>query len=656
MSDDVLRWFRTITALTTLFLIAALWQAVMLARELLVTARSTAWLAAFGLGALALVGVVALAVVSWTSAAPRLLAWLARVGRGLARLGRVNFILAALLSVIFPLLVLTPLPEPVGTLIDSGFWRVLIFWLVTLVGAAFIWAGAGMPSLRALAYAALLFAGVHRAAAFLPDISTYPFSLSWSEASRYFYASLFFSENVYGAHANPTVLHATRYMLQALPFLISGLPLWFHRAWQVFLWLATNAAAVWLVVRRVGRGGRGDPAPTMLWAFLFLFQGPIWYHLVVMVIIVLWGTDTRRFGKTLLVVIIASLWAGMSRINWIPFPAALAAALYLLEIPHGKLPLWKYLAPPFFWGLAGAAGGLASQWGYAALSGNALNQFSSSLTSDLLWYRLFPSATYPLGVIPAILLVTLPVGWLIAVRLRGCWGDVTPLRWIGLGGLLFVFFAGGLVVSAKIGGGSNLHNMDAYIAILLVVTAYIVSGKMAAEDRRETGRGNSAPTRMAWGLAIAIPVLFAIGTGAPNKLPDPADTAAAYAEITALIEQADGEVLFIAERHLLTFGDVSGVALVDEYEKVFLMEMAMSGNTPYLEQFAADVRAHRFALIVSEPVRAAVQDRDDQFGEENNAWDAAVSLPLLCFYEPLAAFDEVRVTLLVPKMTPGCSP
>ena len=38
--------------------------------------------------------------------------------------------------------------------------------------------------------------------------------------------------------------------------------------------------------------------------------------------------------------------------------------------------------------------------------------------------------------------------------------------------ILLIFFAGGIVVSVKIGGGSNLHNMDAFLVFLLVAAVY----------------------------------------------------------------------------------------------------------------------------------------------------------------------------------------
>ena len=51
-----------------------------------------------------------------------------------------------------------------------------------------------------------------------------------------------------------------------------------------------------------------------------------------MVILVLWGFDATHFWRNLVLVLVASLWAGISRVNWLPVPGMLAAALYLLEV------------------------------------------------------------------------------------------------------------------------------------------------------------------------------------------------------------------------------------------------------------------------------------------------------------------------------------
>jgi hypothetical protein len=87
------------------------------------------------------------------------------------------------------------------------------------------------------------------AATFWPQISDYPLSMGWSETSRYYYASLFLSERIYGMEIPPPALHPSRYLLQAIPFLINDTSLWFHRFWQVFLWISLPLLTAYLLAR-----------------------------------------------------------------------------------------------------------------------------------------------------------------------------------------------------------------------------------------------------------------------------------------------------------------------------------------------------------------------------------------------------------------------
>jgi hypothetical protein len=49
-------------------------------------------------------------------------------------------------------------------------------------------------------------------------VTTYPLSMGWSEGSRYYYASLYFSKWVYGEAAPLPSLHPSRYLLQSILF------------------------------------------------------------------------------------------------------------------------------------------------------------------------------------------------------------------------------------------------------------------------------------------------------------------------------------------------------------------------------------------------------------------------------------------------------
>ncbi len=180
---------------------------------------------------------------------------------------------------------------------------------------------------------AIVYGVVYVAASFLPSVSGTPFSLGWSEGSRYYYASLFFAPSIYGQAVPLPTLHPTRYLLQSIPFVIHGLPLWSHRLWQALLWVVCNGVAAWALARRVQPVSKMRLWLLAAWSFVFFFQGPIYYHLILCAVPVLLWFDAKHTGRSLLAVVLASLWAGMSRVNWFPVPAALAILLYIMEEP-----------------------------------------------------------------------------------------------------------------------------------------------------------------------------------------------------------------------------------------------------------------------------------------------------------------------------------
>ncbi len=563
------------------------------------------------------------------------------------------FKLGFLLSfIIFPVLVM----ELASQRLANIPLRLLVFCILAGGGAVLFkkgWPQQGWGT--ALLITTLGYGVSYKLASFIPDISGYPFSLGWSEASRYYYASLWFSNKLYGISTPPSVLHPSRYLLQSLPFILTHASLFVHRLWQVILWVVSASLASWLLVRRLDLKSQNQPKVIILcllfWVFLYLFQGPIYYHLLVMVILLLWGFDANHFWRTLILVLLASLWAGISRINWLPVPGLLAASLFILEIPAKGKPLWRYLLPPMIWVAAGTAIAYASQQAYQLWSGNPPAWFGSSFSSDLLWYRLLPNPTFPLGILPSAILVSLPLIGLIFLRLYDHWREYHFVRLLGLITILFVLFIGGVVVSVKIGGGSNLHNLDAYLTLLLVITTYIYFNRFtpdASQAVPEKPHVNSSLKiqkrtqsieHILLGLGIIFPLYFTLSMGGSAPHRDNETAQAALQTIKSATQHAadqGGEVLFINQRHLLTFDYIEGVPLVPEHELVFLMEMAMSNNSAYLDAFHNDIKDQRFAMIVSEPLTTQYQGRNHSFGEENDAWVERISEPVLCYYEPIS--------------------
>jgi hypothetical protein len=506
------------------------------------------------------------------------------------------------------------------------------------------------------------------------DVTTYPFSLTWSETSRYYYASLFFSERIYGLKAPLSVLHSSRYLLQAIPFLIPHSPLWFHRLWQALLWLGVTALAAWSLVRRFRIKDNWARLLLIGWVCLYFFMGSVYYHLMVSaIIILLWfNPQPKTRGKSVLsyaILIVTSIWAGISRVNWYPVPALLAILLYLLESPYHK-PFWKFAGQLLLWFVIGVGVAQLTHLQYISLSGNSPDLFSSSFTSDLLWYRLFPNYTYPPGILFASLAVSFPILFFSFRKSFELKYHVHFWRWVGIISILLVLYVGGLFVSIKIGGGSNLHNLDAYWVALAVIGEYFITNSIVIDKPGQTVEETellnqftrTIPAKYIFAFAVLMVSIYPVfGIHAPFAQ----DSTLTWKSLRRLQKFVDNipphsEVLFITERQLLTFGYLKNIKLIPEYERVFLMEMAMANHRSYLDNFYHDLRAHRFVFIITDPLNLAIQGTCSRFGIENDAWEKKVTEQLLCFYKPYQAarmlLKDVKIQVLEPRSKPaaGC--
>ncbi len=593
-----------------------------------------------------------LAILALTPLGARLLGGLQRLQAALQALGPVALALFAGVAVAMPLIAF----GFYGRFVAETYTRLLLFWALAALGAALLAAWRKSDWLASLPGSLLVVASVYLAGSFLVMAQSYPFSLEWSEISRYYQASMFFDQSLYGIDLPWPVTHPSRYMLQSLPFLLPGSALWLHRLWQALLWIGMPLLTAWLLARRLQIPAGYGRVLFTLWGFLFLMQGAVFYHLLPCVFLVLIGFDRQRLGRSLLFVGLASIWAGLSRINWVPLPGALAALLYFIEVR----PTLRVLSPAYLWrpALFTVGGGLAGLAAYAVYilnSGNPAEYFGSSFTSALLWARLWSNPAFPPGILPGTVLVSLPLLALLALRLRRAGSGLGLWRWLAVAALLLIFFAGGLVVSVKIGGGTNLHNMDAYLVLLLTLACALAAGQYAPQ-----AAGKLATLRVPVGLQAAlllIPIGFAIFSGGPLKMAPAQETAQLLRQIQAEADKAlaDGNpVLFISQRHLVTFGLVKDVPLYPEYEKLFLMEMAISHNQEYLARFAKLIDDHEFGLIITDPlVDRLVSEEQDALAAENNAWVEAVTRVILCAYEPIRTSSNPSVQLLVPHF-PKC--
>jgi len=540
----------------------------------------------------------------------------------------------------------------IGALMNSALWaRLLVFWFLTLLGAI----GLSMRHDRVafaggLAVTALLQAIIHRIAMEFPEITNYPFALGWSETTRFYLASLFVSKEVYGQQLALPIINPSLHILLVPPYWFDA-PLWFHRFWQIAVRYLLLGLTAWALVKLFPLPKRSDRFVFWLWVYLYLFQGPLYFQLALAALIVLWGYRTRQPLWIWIAILVASAWSGLSRINWFPVSASIAAMLYLLEVPYERGKFWKYVLPPTMWIVAGTVTAAITQQIYIFISGVPdPATFYTSLVSDFLWYRLLPNETYVYGVLPGILLVSLPLMLVIIHGLRQRWADWHPVRlsFIFLG--LLAYFIAGLIVSAKIGGGGDLHNMDAYMIMLLSVSSYLFFGRYTPQLKRQ-----AVPVSVPWSvlmLLVVVPVWFSAQTSARFKSYDRSSAASALSDLQAWVDFANEQnrdVLFISQRQMISMHMLQGVNLVPAYEREELMEMAMSDQENYLDAFRADVQNQRFALIVVDPLKFRLLGSNYSMGEENNAWARRVIKPILCNYEVAVSYPEFQLALYVPQ-------
>lgn len=594
------------------------------------------------------------------------------LSKSISRAGWLNGILFVALALAYPLLRIWP----AATRLLRFFTFPFIFGYLVLLGAVLVlatgWIGfkeqstsetglklgrwAGLLT-QCLVVSLVVFGVIYQVALYLPDtgresgITNYPLTLNgYSEASRFYYASLFFSNTVYGLKAPLPALHPTRYMLQSLPFIIPNLPIWFARLWQILLWIGLTWAGATAMVRRLHLTSRTAALAVAGWAFLFFFQGPIYYHLMVCAILVLWGFDRTNFWRSMLVIGTASLWAGISRINWYPVPGLLAVVLYLIEEPAKGKTLVLYWLKPAVWAVSGLVLAYGANSVYEAISGQPKFVFNSSLTSSLLTYRLWPNATYGPGIVLALVVTVIPVTWLILAKVLPRFTAYHLLRWLGIAVVLGVLLVGGFVVSIKIGGGSNLHNLDSFLLLMAVVASHLFFDRMAPDNPERLP--TFTPSWVMLALVLAFPVIPLIANNLTLSVRDDTAVNQGIIKLQSIIDQAapqGKEILFISERQLITFNDIHGVKLTPDYEMTFLMEMAMANNQRYFQLFDQDLKDHRFAMIITYPVGETLQDKNSLFNEENNVYVTHVNKPLLTYYQPETTIQGLNLQILVPR-------
>ena len=543
---------------------------------------------------------------------------------------------------------------PFSNLTEYLFTRAFLLWIFCLIGYACLtalWPERAWPF--RLLTSLLVITVFYRVGTYLPEITNYPLSLGWGESSNINNASFFVADKLFGAPAPLPMINSGRALLNALPFLLPSPQIWISRLWAVILWVSITGITAYLLNRRLGLTDRLAGFLMTLFAFIYFLQGPIYYELLLQVAFVLWLFDARHFGHSLVLVVAASLWAGICRINWFPMPGVTAAFLYILEVPLNGQNWWRYLWKPAVWVSGGLAAALASFLGYSAIAGNATTFAFSSMSSPLLWYRLLPNATDGWGVLITALVVALPCLIMLGEWFKNNGTNLNLWRKLGIIAILFIFFGGGIVVSVKIGGGAGIHNLDAFWFFLLVLGSFVFFNRIFADRAEGFKAFRISPFLTA--LLVAIPILMQLTNVNAQPLPDQQqlDTiiVSMRAYLNPVIEKGK-PVLFIDNKQLVTFGYFPKIQMVTEYETVFMLEMAMSGNEEFFKKFRQDLRDNRFGAIITYPQPDRLQGPGEAFFEENNVQIKYIGNALTCYYQVLRSWGDVNVAIFVPRPQP----
>lgn len=573
--------------------------------------------------------------------------------------------------------------SPWGIVFRDAALRGLVWGLEIVLLAHLLTSGDRFLSFSAWVSAVLLSGLSLAVVANLRLVSDFPFALGWSEGNRLWDYSMLFASQRYSlvtGQGKWVHLSLGRQLVGGLPFLYPGLTIAQARAWVGLTYILPYVLLGWATFWRA----RSYPARRWLaaglWGALFLLQGPIHPPLVfaALLTVLSWGAPLW-LGVPLIT--FAAYFAEVSRYTWAFAPAMWIGMLeWVSERWEGGRLSRRGWGRTFALVTTGLLGGTILPNLTARFQGG--EGFAVKFTEQpLLWYRLFPNATYGPGILLALLVASGPlIALLVYYSVRHVW----PLNFWQQAAILtplLAFLVVGLIASTKIGGGGDLHNLDMFLIGLLFTAALA----WRAQDFLFTWPGRPLPSILLL-LLLLLPSWTALPRLAPLQVdekmipsllrltdteinyklePERARRALGLLPQKEQVEQAlnlvrqavaeaegRGEILFMDQRQLLTFGYVRA-PLVVEYEKKYMMDQAMIPNQDYFRKFYADLAAQRFSLIISDPLYTPLKDETYAFGEENNAWVTWVSRPLLCYYAPLKTVQDMRLQLLVPNPQAG---
>jgi hypothetical protein len=504
-------------------------------------------------------------------------------------------------------------------------------------------------------------------------VTDYPFSLTWSEGNRFWDYSIMFGRDLYDFPADQRIyayIDRGRQALWGLPFIFGRVTIWQMRLWNAILFTIPYMIFGWIVFQRFSDNKRMWLLAG-LWTYLFLSQGPIYTPLILCAILVAFAWR-RPWWIALPLITLAGYYAQLTRFTWMFAPAMWAGMIYISDLVEARrknerYSVWMAISA-ILAGLFGAIlihrldAFLGVQTVQQSLEGIAstadmvgINKATSTISSQaLIWQRLLPSTTNETGILLLLVLITGPLLIYLVYLIQKKYWNLTLLAKIAIGTCLVLFAAAGIVISVKIGGGNNLHNLDMFLVALVFCAA--LAWRQRVDLRIFRLHEDPAWVQATWVTMLFIFAFFPLYHAQPlNKVPS-YFSEEVLQRITQEVNIAreTGEILLIDQRQLLTFGYLEDIPLIDEYEKKYIMDQAFKRDEPYFAKFRQDLRNQRFSLIISNPlnVKLSAEKEDRGFSEENDAWVQFISRPALCYYKKIVTYKDVGIELLVPVENP----
>lgn len=582
-----------------------------------------------------------------------------------------------------------------GIVFQGIYLRLFIWIMVVAIASIFITRGPALVHWNGFLITLVLSASLFSIFAGLKYVTNYPFSLGWSEGNRLWDYSIMFGRDRYLYPADKNIfvlLEPGRQFVGSLPFLFSGLGIGMERAWVGLLGIFPYILLGLVSFRFLYQGRKDLWLLLGLWTFLFLGQGPIHPPLLLgaAMVSLAWGSS---LWIAVPLMVVCGYFISISRFTWIFAPASwillleltkLKADIALLQQPAIKRAVLLVFSSfvgsmllPLFIALPSSS--INNSSGNATPSVLMITEgLKENLTrQSLLWYRLLPNETYRQGVLIGMLLAVIPLACLLyyLIAKKKLIKDRLQLSWIVLSSLAFLGI--GMIISAKIGGGGDLHNIDMFLITLFFTFVIIILN--GGDGWLQTSHAEPKWVKLLMVLSIVIPTLGPLQsmrgydfrektstlvtlTGISNERTleiyssqDDIDHALGTIQNEVDLALKKGDVLFLDQRQLLTFDYIHNVPLIPEYEKKVLMEQALASDRLYFDNFYRDLKDNRFTLIVSQSLVTSKKGDTFQFGEENDAWLKWVSKPILCYYEIKESLSDLSIQLLVPREdTPTC--